>query len=67
MKKYIAKNGSVIDSQTKTTWYTGFSQKLAEEVADVFNSQEWDRLIYPEWKGWKISNEIIDVKPKAAQ
>ena len=66
-REYIAKNGSVIHVQTQRAWYTGFSQKMAEQVAEVFNSGELDRLIYPEWRGWKISNEIIGVKPKAAR
>lgn len=63
-KNYIAKNGSVIDSRTGTTWYSGYSQKMADDIADVFNRREWDRLIHPQWKGWTTSNEIIGVKPR---
>lgn len=54
--KYVAKEGAVIDSQTKTVWYAGWEQWEAEEIALALNTGDYSRMIL------RAESVIIGVK-----
>jgi predicted heme/steroid binding protein len=46
MPRYIAKNGTVIDTKTGTPWNSGWSQKEAEVIAEAYNTGDYSKLIF---------------------
>jgi len=44
--RYVAENGTVIDSHTGTVWYSFWPQKEAEVIANALNTKDYSQLIF---------------------
>lgn len=45
-KRYRAENGCVIDNVTEITWYAGWQQWQAEEIANLLETGDKSHIVY---------------------